>query len=309
MVEFYVAQEAGFLATAGLEPDVNYAQNGAVATQLVASDHGDVGLITLEPYVASFDKGMGGKFIATIGDQNLFYVGVPVDSDITTFAQLEGKTIGVLSMGSSSIYYAKAMAKEAGFTLADTSFAPVGMGDSALNALRTNQVQALALHRPAFAALERSGFAFRYFKDDAISGFSNYGLFVSDATLAGQRDKLVRFLGAMLKAELFVKTNPEAALRIYWKIQPEARPAGDEAAAVEVGLSELNFELDNASGNERIRPFDADRTQGLLDVLKSEGVASASITVSDIVDGSLFAEAAALVDRDAVVQLATDWKN
>jgi len=67
MTEVYVAEAAKFFAQEGLDVSVDFGPNGAVATQMIAADQGDIGDVTMEAYMAGFANGMRGKFVAARG--------------------------------------------------------------------------------------------------------------------------------------------------------------------------------------------------------------------------------------------------
>src|SRR5882757_4734140 len=57
----YIAEKAGFLATEDLDFDVRYTANAPTAMQLVAAGNADVGVLTAEPLILGYDKGLRGK--------------------------------------------------------------------------------------------------------------------------------------------------------------------------------------------------------------------------------------------------------
>lgn len=310
MADLYVAEAAGFLEAEGLTVPADFAQNGAVATQLVASDQGDIGDVSMEPYLSGFEKGMRGKFIGARGNLNIYFLAIPADSSIQTMKDLEGKKIGVLSMASQAIPYIRSMARSAGMDPNADMFLPVGFGDSAVAALKSGQVQALALNRIAYAGLVRAGLEFRYIFHPTIADAGNYGYFTSDATIAAKRSQLVGFLRAMVKSDIFIRENPGAALAIFWKKHPEAKPAGSEEDAIRLGTLELTFNpaTDAMLKVERISAPDKVALERLVSAMREEGLVTSNLTVADLVDDSLIAEANQGVDTEAVKKIAREWK-
>jgi NitT/TauT family transport system substrate-binding protein len=310
MVDLYVAETAGFLKQEGLTVPPDFAQNGAVATQLVASNQSDIGDVSMEPYLSAFEKGMRGKFIGSRGNLNIYFLAIPADSEIETMKDLEGKKIGVLSMASQAIPYIRSMARSAGLNPDADMFLPVGFGDSAVAALKSGQVRALALNRIAYSGLVRAGLRFRYIFHPEIADAGNYGYFASDATIASKRSQLVGFLRAMIKSDIFIRESPKAALFIFWKKQPAARPAGSEEEAVKLGTAELAFNPASAEllRPERISAPDKTALQKLIAAMRKEGLINSKLTIADLVDDSLFQEAQAGVDAEAVKKMARDWR-
>src|SRR5690606_19384600 len=145
-------------------------------------DGADMGHVAFDPYLYGYDNGMRGKYYFNATHYNIFFMAVPQDSDIQSIADLKGKHIGVSNMGSGSLIIARSMLRRAGVEPAPSVFRPVGVGDAALQALRSGQVQALALWDGGFAGLERAGVELRYLHHPDIGSFGNSGLFMSDVS-------------------------------------------------------------------------------------------------------------------------------
>lgn len=306
----YVAQQAGFFKEEGLDVEVRYSAGAALATQIAASGGADLADVTFEPYLMGYDKGLRGKFIFSRYDQLIYWIAVPADSPIKSVADLAGKKIGVASMGSSSLTIAKSMLRGANIDPQPSMFLPVGTGDSAIAALKSDQIQALSLWDAAYASLERSGMKLRYLIHPKIGGVGNGGFFVSDRTLADKRPALIGFLRGLVKARVFIRTNPEAALRIYWKVNPAAKPAGSEAEALAKGLAEIRFRSATFNDDpiDRTGVFNLTGTADYLKVMRDEGLYKMDFKPADLVTNELI-EQADKIDPKPVIELARDWKN
>lgn len=304
----YVAQEAGFFAEEGLEVEVRYTQGAALATQLAASNSADIADVTFEPYLMGYSQGLRGKFIYSRYDELIYWLAVPLDSDIKTASDLAGKKIGVASMASSSMTVAKSLLRSAGIEPTNDMFLPVGTGDQAMAALAGGQVQALSLWDAVYGSLERAGHKFRYIHHPKVGDVSNGGFFASDVALSEKTDALERFLRAQVKARIFIKENPQASLDIYWKANPAAKPQGTQEEAIAVGLAEITFKsaLFNDDPVEKFGLFDPAKVQSYMDVLKAEGVYSVDLTAADLVNNDLIA-AANRVDPVPIREKARSW--
>lgn len=310
VTELYVAEAAGFFAAEGLEVPVEFAPNGAVATQMVASGSGDIADVTMEAYISGFESGMRGKFIASRGDQNIYYLAVPHDSDIRTMEDLAGKKIGILSMGSQAIFYIKSMARAAGLDPEADMFLPVGFGDSAMAALRSGQVQALGLNKVFYASLLRGDNDFRYIFHPNVANVGNYGFFVSDRTLATRRDALVGYVRALIKADIFIRENPLAAIELYWRKHPETRPQVSAEEAARIGLRQMTFNPtpEGAADARRVERIVEASMTNLIDTLRAEGMMASGITAADLADYTIYDDALQGIDEAQVRELARNWK-
>ncbi|MGF7160318.1 NitT/TauT family transport system substrate-binding protein [Rhodoligotrophos appendicifer] len=305
----FVADQAGFFKEEGLDVSINYSQGGPLATQIVASGGADIGDVTFEGLMLGYSKGLRGKFIYSRYNQLIYFMAVAEDSPIKSVKDFAGKKIGVASMGSASLIIAKSILRDAGVEVTADMFLPVGIGDSAVAALKADQVQALSLIDFAYAGLERSGQKFRYFFHPAIAEVGNGGYLVTDETLANRKDLLVKYLKCLVKAHIFIQTNPEAAVRMYWKANPAAKRGATEAEAMQKGLEELKFRsvfFSDPPGG-KLGAFNIPGVEKYVSVLKQEGVIAQEIPVKDFIWEGLIDEVNT-VDPAPIQELARNWK-
>lgn len=305
----YVADVAGFFAEEGLEVEIRYSQGAPQAAQIAASDGADMGQIAFEPYLYGYSSGMRGQFFFNTAHYNIFFIGVPEESDIRTVEDLAGKKIGVSNMGSGSLIVARSMLRGAGIDPDPSVFLPVGVGNSAMQALKSGQVQALSLWDGGYAGLERAGLKLRYIHHPKIGWTGNGGLFLSENSLQKNRDKAVGVVRALVKARIFIKENLDAALDIYWRVNPGAKQGATEEEAREKGLAELRFLspfLVDAEVNE-IGRFNMDDLATYLEVMKEEGVLTADLTAEQFASNALLDEIGD-IDVEAVRERARNWE-
>lgn len=308
-VDYYVAQEAGFFAEEGLDVAIRYAQGAPQAAQITASGGADIGQFSFEPYLYGYSKGMRGQFIFNYSNHNIFFMAVPEDSGIRTISDLAGKKIGVSNMGSGSLIVARSMLRGAGVNPDPSMFLPVGVGDSALQALKSGQVQALSLWDGGYAALQRAGVKLRYLFHPKIGAIGSDGLFVPAGALDRIHDKALGVVRALVKARIFMRENPEAALRIYWRVNPAARQGASDAEALKQGMAELSFmmSLNKDVPIKDLGRFDMDKLANYLAVMKEEGVLTADLAPRDLATNALMDQIGE-IDVEAIRKRARGWK-
>lgn len=308
-LDFYVAQRAGFFSEENLDVEIRYSQGAPQALQLAASGSADMGDVAFEPYLYGYEKGMRGKYYMTAAPYNIFFMGVPEDSSIRAVADLKGKTIGVSSMGSGSLLMARSMLRDAGINPEPSMFLPVGVGDSALQALRSGRVQALSLFDGAFAGLERAGVKLRYIHHPKIGFVSNAGLFISDASIEKERGKAIRLIRALRKAHIFIRENLNAALNIYWSVNPGAKQGVSEDDARAKGIAELKFmsPFVNDVPIENLGRFNMKDVAEYLNVMKQEGVFTADLRADDLASNELI-DKIGKIDPEPVRERARNWR-
>lgn len=236
-----VAKSLGFFAQEGLDVQIRYGAGAGLAAQLTANNQVDVSVITYEPIIIGHGKGLNGRIFYQTTSRLIYYIAVLEDSSINTAADLKGKKIGVVSLGSAATTVSKSILRSAGLTAADATFLPAGFGDQAANALRSGQVDALALWDGGYASMVSSGMKLRFIRHPKLLDGGNAGLFASDQTIAQRADDLRKFARAYTKATIFMEANPDAAIRIFWKANPGARRAGDEAEVMRRARAEFDF--------------------------------------------------------------------
>lgn len=309
-IPMYVAQEVGFFKQEGLDVGFLYSQGGFLAIQLVAAGKADITSNTVEPLMLGYSKGIRAKAFYRYNTRFLFYIGVPVDSPIQTVADLRGKRIGAFSMGSAIVPVVRSQLKLAGVPPEQITILPVGIGDQAAAALSSGKVDVLAMWDPAFAALETSGLKFRYLYHPVLKDVGNAGYFASDSFLKANPDAVRGFARAVAKGTVFAMANPEAAVRIFWRISPAARGGETEKEALEKAVYQLNFILGGFSIKDspvkKYGYIDMDGWRRYLDLLQAEGFLTDKPPVDEIATNA-YIDFANTFDVEAVRSLARTW--
>src|SRR5690606_13244806 len=123
-----------------------------------------------------------------------------------------------------NIILTNAQLADVGLSPTDVTYIAVGVGAQALHALRSGQVDALALFDTHYAAMENIGAGFRTFDPDPDLFSSQL---VAPVSVIEDDPQIIEGFGrAMAKATYFVELNPEAAIRMTWEEFPSSRVAG-----------------------------------------------------------------------------------
>ena len=310
-LSIYVGQQAGLFKQEGLDVEMRYASGAPQATQITAANQADVAIVTVEPTINGYDKGLRGKIFSRINNELIYYIAVPEDSPIKTVEDLKGKKIGVASFGSAAVPVVRSILRSAGIEPQSDTLLPVGVMDQAMAALKSGSVQALGLYDGIYFALERAGVKFRYFRHPTLANFGNTGLFASDETIKTKRDDLCKFGRAYAKATLFAQTNPEAAVRLYWKAVPAARRGADDAEALKNGLIEVKPMLNvfNIGFPPKTKFGEIDKVAfaKYMELNKQEGVIASLPPLDAVVTNDLIA-CINDFDGDKVREAARNWK-
>lgn len=161
--------------------------------------------------------------------RNWYLLGVVADSPIRSIAQLKGKAVGLVSLGPPQVPYVALYLREAGLRPEDVQLVAVGNQVSAAHMLSSKQIDATVQMAATFATFESAGFKFRYLpKPKDLDALFGSGISVNERSLSDpvKKDALGRYFRVLSKSLLFARTNPEAAVRIHWKLRPESKPTG-----------------------------------------------------------------------------------
>lgn len=217
----------GYWKDAGLDVDVQPTSGSTAAVQLVLAGSAHFTMGTVEPLVIGRQK--GGKLVAVYNHtrEGIYTIAVPADSPITSLKQLKGRSLGVLSLGSGAVPFAKAVLRAEGFDPEkDVSWVPIGQGAQATHAVLQKRVEALAYWDWGYAIMENGGAKFRHFSSELTRQLLSLALIGNEDFVNANPDATVKLAQGIAKATLFTITNPEAAVRIHWVRYPAAKPTG-----------------------------------------------------------------------------------
>lgn len=228
----------GFYREEGLEVDIQTVGGASAALNLLAagraqfSTHGTAGLFS----------GVGRNvpmigFCCQVPDY-FVSIGVARDGPIRSFDDLKGKTIGINAVGGAPHLVIKAVLRNLGWNIdKDVQFLAVGTALPALDALRRDRVQALALWDTIFALFEANGQAFRYFRPDPIPrmGFTHTTNTLLE-TIQKSPEMVLGMTRAMVKSLVYMAAaQPEEQTKLHFKVFPATKPTGiTEERAIEI---------------------------------------------------------------------------
>ena len=232
----------GYWKTEGLDLEVTTLEGSTAGVQQLAA--GNIQFATVGPETAliSREKGVKIKAFYAISRVTIFRVVVPRGSPIQTAADLRGKTIGVSALTSGAVPVARALLATAGVDPdKDVKWLAVGVGAPAAVAINGKSVDAMALWADFQAGLENRGLQFQEITAPFMKDLPGQVVVARDDFLAEHPDVAVAFARGLAKATLFGLSNPEAAIRIHWKLYPQTRPqTAEEPQALKEALHVFN---------------------------------------------------------------------
>jgi len=235
-------QVLGYWKEEGLDVTVTSVEGSAAGMQQLAAGNLQVVSLGPEEIVIGREKGVKIKGFYVQARETIYRLVVPADSPLLKVADLKGKTIGVPSLASGSVPFAKALVASAGIDPEkDLKILAVGVGAPGRLALQQKTVDCLALWDTLQASIENSGMALRRLDLPMVHEMLGQTLATRDDQVTENAAMLVGFARGIAKATVFGLANPEAAVRIHWKMYPETKPqTGDEAKALKDALNVFN---------------------------------------------------------------------
>jgi NitT/TauT family transport system substrate-binding protein len=223
-----VAKYLGYFEKEGLDVTLIPVKGSNETAIQVSAGNADVGLASPADAIIGMQAGkdLDVQYYYNLYYQNIWPISVPSTSSIKSVAELKGKKIGVLSMGSTGISFGRAYAKDAGMDPAkDFTFVPIGAGAQALTAIKQGVVDGLVINDSALAKFGVLGMQTRLLPINAtLRDLPDTSILAKRETIKNKREQLTGFARAIAKGYHFTMENPTAAVKITWKLYPEAEP-------------------------------------------------------------------------------------
>jgi len=231
---FAIAAKLGWFRQEGIDVELVPMSGSTDCVKNVAVREVDFSLPSVEPLAVGRPQGIRAKVFYTAYQGNIYGIAVPQDSPIKEIADLRGKRVGVISMGSGGVLVARELAKAAGLNPdSDINVVVAGEGAQAAAMVRGSQVDALSQFDTQYAMIENAGVKLRLLDTRAIDRFPSNGFLALEETLRSRRREAVALARSYAKGTVFAIANPEAAIRILWEVFPATKPTGkDEATAL-----------------------------------------------------------------------------
>ncbi|OZI35368.1 nitrate ABC transporter substrate-binding protein [Bordetella genomosp. 1] len=278
----YAAAEAlGYFKQENLDVKTIVFQGAGALLPQVANKRVTVGYPTSEPVISSTFNGKDALPL------QYFYNGVPAttmefavlaDGPIQSLADLKNKKIGVGALTWGTIPGGRAALRTAGLTPGkDVDFVAVGALAAGFQALRNHQVDALNFNSSWNDMLEMSGTRIRRIAYPPVFGETAGNGFIAHVdTVRDNPDLLVRFARAYTKGQVACDANPTYCVRAFWQQNPQAKPEGDEARALQDATTLLSRRLKRvlytADGQPRVPgQYDLKAIQGGIQAMADAG--------------------------------------
>jgi NitT/TauT family transport system substrate-binding protein len=290
---FAIAAKLGWLKQEGIDVELVPMPGSTDCVKNVAVKEVDFSLPSVEPLAIGRPQGIKAQVFYTAYQGNIYGIAVPQDSPVKDFADLRGKRVGVISMGSGGVLVARELARAAGLNPdSDISIVVAGEGAQTAAMVRGGQVDALSQFDTQYAMVENAGVKLRLLDTRMIDRFPSNGFLALEDTLRTRRKEAVALARSYAKGTVFAIANPEAAIRILWEVYPATKPTGkDEATALRDDAKVLqaraqNWRLEKA-GVKRWGENSEANYQAYADFMLKTGITKQAVTAKELVTNEL----------------------
>lgn len=259
-----VAADQGFFRQHGLDVSV---QTMAPPVAVAALQSGEVQFISVASSAASAAaQGLPIRVVSPLTIDSFSLVARP---DVTTLADLRGQIVGEDKPGNGDVnLYTAAVLQKAGLAPSDVQLLAIGVSTDIYTALLGGQVAAGTLAPPLTQQADAQGY--HVLADESVMALPSTGIAANTDTLQNNPALVQSALDALLDAEVWAKSNPDAcSAYIAQKFNLDdtvARGAyQDEVATLRVG-------------------FDDDTLQGVIDRALASTQTSKSVSLGDVYD-------------------------
>ena len=310
---FAVATKMGWFAKEGIRIDLVPIAGSGDCVKAVATKDVMFSIPSIEPLAVIRAQGLKAKNFYTAYQGNIYGFAVPDDSPVKTVADLRGKKIGLISMGSAGLIVTRALVAAEGMDPdKDVSIVVAGEGAQTAALLRSKQIDALSQFDTQYALVENAGIKLRLLDTSAIAKFPSNGFVALEETLSTRRKDAIAVARGYAMGSVFAIANPEAAVRIFWEIYPQAKSVGkEEAVALKDDVHVLSARIRNwkleAGGASKWGESVPANYQAYLDWLLKAGVLKEKSTAADLITNDLIDEINAF-DIAAIQKQAKEWK-
>jgi NitT/TauT family transport system substrate-binding protein len=310
---YAVPKQIGYFKQEGLDVRIQGAPSGTVAAQVIQSNGAQLG--TTAPESVMQMREQGGDIVAFYGlkrNAGTFVV-VMNDSPIKTLADLKSKTVGANSFGSGGGFSLKQSLTEIGIGPEQYVQVTIPPGPGAFTALQTGKLDALVVWDAMLGVAENSGLNLRKINISFQDRLAGMTIAVNGAYAKSNPAQVAGYCRAMTKALLFTKTNPEAAIKIFWQEFPNTKSANLDDVTARKNAAHilgrfLEMALQGLSDEAKMGEFIPTAWENTFATFKGLGTLKGLGSAADAYT-SQFLAACNDFDRNEIVRQAKSYAN
>jgi NitT/TauT family transport system substrate-binding protein len=224
----HVAEEQGYFKDAGLDVTSEATDGSSFVVQQIAAGKSPIGIAVAEPVLLGFEQNGNFQSVYDLLTGNVFDLWVLSDSPVQQIGDIpKGSSIAIKEQSGGEVPRLNAALDKAGLKPgADVDYKYFGENPSvAADLLAKGDAAALEISWNSLVgvkqALQQQGKELRCVTCDSSQSLASESVIVNKEFLADHRDAVEKLGRAMAQGTLFGQTNPDAALAIMKKVNPE----------------------------------------------------------------------------------------
>jgi NitT/TauT family transport system substrate-binding protein len=224
----HVAEEQGFFKDAGLDVTSEATDGSSFVVQQIAAGRSPIGIAVAEPVLLGFEQNGNFQSVYDLLTGNVFDLWVLSDSPVQQIGDIpKGSSIAIKEQSGGEVPRLNAALDKAGLKPGtDVDYTYFGENPAvAADLLAKGKAAALEISWNSLVgvrqALQQQGKELRCVTCDSSQSLASESVIVNKEFLADHRDVVEKLGRAMAQATLFGQTNPDAALAIMKKVNPE----------------------------------------------------------------------------------------
>ncbi|CAN5207268.1 hypothetical protein BH11ACT7_BH11ACT7_14650 [soil metagenome] len=273
-----VAEQQGYFTDEGLDLSIEEADGSGFVTQQLIAGNIDFGFSGAASAVVAAETDPNIRIMMCYPASNIFIIVTPEGSEVTSVADLRGKTLGITEAGGGEEPIVNAALAGAGLQPnADVTLLPIGgAGPQSLTALQDGTVDAYATSFADLATFTASGNKFTDITPENLDVIPGDCMVTTAAALEdpAKREIAVKIARAYTMGAAFMDANPEGALDIVCGEVPEECTDMNYA---QIYFDEVRRYAGNYSPDSPYGAVDAAGWQTTVDVLKGSGVIEGTV--------------------------------
>ena len=278
-----VAQQKGYFSEGNVAVEYLTSDGTVAVVQALASGTADMGQVDTLAIDAALSRGVQDIVaVCSYVASNIYYLAVPEGSPIEQVSDLQGKKIGLSSLGTGVYYNAQVMLQEAGLNPeTDVEFVTIQQPAAQLNALVSGDVDAISIIDVSVATFENQGETLRTFQPSGPMQWQWNVVAARRAFFEENPEAVAAVCKGLQQAEVYVVTSPEAALTQFraWGGDTGTTP-DDQAVNIIRYRADRGFRT-YPEGEDRWGWMNVEAMSELADLYQSLGLLEAEVEISN----------------------------
>ncbi len=308
----HVAEELGYFKQEGLIVKSQATDGSSFVVQQVSAEKAEFGIATSDPVLLGFEANKTFKSIYEFLTANVFDLYVLDSSPVQQIGDFKGKVVAVKDLSGGEVPGLNVLLQKAGLHPgSDVKLKPLGENAAVqAQALMSGKVDGFMVSWNSVvgleSALQNQNIQLRCLTCGAQTSQGSEVVIASQKVLQDHPEWVIGVGRALAKATLFGETNPDAALAIMKKVNPEEQTDAAFAKAYFTKALKVTAPRDTSKGFGYQDPAAWQRSMELLLAPGLESGLSGPVDLSALLDNDQVAKYNDF-DQNAVIQQAKSY--